>query len=189
MGANRGARKVSGSVSSTRISRCPSERQPSPLLTANSTEFEITVLAADEKWTAAELKEIRAILESSSDDLAAASAIRRLGYLNTPDSTRELARRFVASNTESNQGLLAQLLVESSWRDISISELEGSLRTEKAVPERIYRVLAMLLAAREFQERPLPDSDEFGERRRAIEMRGHRLNAILSELRLSRAAR
>ena len=123
----------------------------------------------------------------SSDESAQALAARRLSYLNTRDSTREMAARFGANDTASNQGLLAQGLLESSWRDTAIAELDRSLQVrEKQVPQSIYRVLAMLLLAREFQDRPLPDENAPNDRQRAIEERGDRFNSILAELYLVR---
>src|SRR5579863_9793573 len=136
------------SVRSARISRCSLGDEAPPPLTAQSNEIEITILPAYSSWAASELQKIRRILDFSSDDRARDFAIRRLSYLNTQDSTKEMAARFAAGGTESNRGLLTQGLLESSWRNTAISELDRSLRVEKQVPQSIYRVLATLLVAR-----------------------------------------
>jgi hypothetical protein len=88
------------------------------------------------------------ILAFSSDENTKTLAFRRLGYLNTPDSTRELAERFVADTTPNSEATLAQGLLESSWRETAISELDKSLREREQVPQSIYHVLAMLLVSR-----------------------------------------
>jgi hypothetical protein len=169
---------------SSRISRCSSgDQPPRHLASVQSNGVQITILPVDGNWAASELQEIRSVLDSSSDESAKALAARRLSYLDTRDSTSEMAARFVANDTPSSQGILAHGLLESSWRDTAIAELEGSLQVrEKQVPQSIYHVLAMLLVAREFQDRPLPDEKAPGDRQRAIEARGDRFRSILAEL-------
>jgi hypothetical protein len=101
---------------------------------------------------------------------------------NTPDSTRELAERFVANRTPWLEGTIGHCLLESSCGDIAISELEGGLRSAWSVPQSIYEFLAVLRVAREFADRPLPDAHKAEERRQAISVRGERLHTIRAEL-------
>ncbi len=138
---------------SSRLFRCPPAEQ-SPPRSIQSNEIEITILPVDDNWAASQLQEIRGILHLSSDGGARYLAARRLSYLNTPDSTRELAAQFVSSDA-SDEGVLSRGVLESSWHDIAISELDRSLRSrDKRVPQSIYQTLAMLLVAREYQNQP-----------------------------------
>jgi hypothetical protein len=168
-------------LETNRISRCTwGVDPPVPVPPSRSNEVRITIIPGDDRWAASELQQIRRVLDGAPADSATAFAIRRLGYLNTRDSTIEMAARFMADETDSNRQLLAEGLFKSSWRDIAISALDRSFHAEKQAPESIHRVLAMLLVAREFQDRPLPDAPD--ERQRAIEARGIRFKSILEEL-------
>jgi hypothetical protein len=169
------------------FSQCPLESQPPEIpIALQSNEIEITILSAESGWVKSELRKIDKILAFSSDENTKTLAFRRLGYLNTPDSTRELAERFVADTTPNSEATLAQGLLESSWRETAISELDRSLHEKKQVPQSIYHVLAMLLVAREFQDRLLPNEQEPDERQRAIKAREERFSSVLAEFYLLR---
>ncbi len=79
--------------------------------------------------------------------------------------------------------------VHSNEIEITILPEEGNWAAselQEVLPQSIYRVLAMLLLAREFQDRPLPDENAPNDRPHAIEERGDRFNSILAELYLVR---
>jgi len=91
------------------FSQCSLESQPPEIpIALQSNEVEITILSAESGWLKSELRKIDKILAFSSDENTKTLAFRRLGYLNTPDSTRDLAARFVAGITPNSEASLAQ---------------------------------------------------------------------------------
>jgi hypothetical protein len=172
-------------VISNRVSRsCDSSHQiASDRFVLQSNPIEIRMLAADAAWSLAQQAEIGQTLDATSNDEAIrVQAARRLGYLDTDESTAAIAHRFVASESGAVRQELARALLESTWRDTAIRVLDSSLRAE--APAEVYDVLAALRVAREFQTRVGPNQRRDGEDyRRTIREREDRYNAIVSELR------
>jgi hypothetical protein len=129
---------------------------------------------------------------------------RRLRYLGTQNATTELAKRFLATEAaDSYQAELSQGLLDSPWRDTAIAMLEGALRNpEMRIPPTVpggaapmtCRLLAEMLVAREFQNRPLParpsrfDPQMENSRRLASQPWRDRFDIILADLRAIRPA-
>jgi hypothetical protein len=127
---------------------------------------------------------------------------RRLRYLSTQDATTELARRFLATEAQdSYQAELSQGLLDSPWRDTAIAVLEGALRNPEmripptvpgGAPPMICQLLAEMMVAREFQDRPLParpprfDPQMENSRRLASQPWRDRYDIILADLRAIR---
>ena len=129
---------------------------------------------------------------------------RRLRYLGTQDATAELARLFLATEAQdSYQGELSRGLLDSPWRDTAIAVLEGTLRNPDmripptvpgGAPPMICQLLAEMLVAREFQDRPLPvrpprfDPQMENSRRLAAQQWRDRFDIVLADLRAIRPA-
>ena len=96
-----------------------------PLL-AGPIEFD--VIAADRAWQAHQLTEIEMELSRAavSDEPAAFRALERLRHLNSPESTRELARRLRGENAPTDYECLEGLLTSSS-RAVAIDEVNRLL--------------------------------------------------------------
>jgi hypothetical protein len=183
-------------------------RAPAANITVQSNQIELTILPVDRQWELRELNEIRQSLDSSSGDDSSFSVFRRielarrLRYLSTRDATAELARRFLATEAQdSYQGELSQGLLDSPWRDTAIAVLEGALRNPEmkipptipgGAPPMICQLLAEMLVAREFQDRPLParpprfDPQIEKSRRLAAQPWRDRYDVILADLRAIR---
>jgi hypothetical protein len=154
-------------------------RVPMDNITIQSTPIELTILPVDRQWALGELNEIRQALDASSGDDSSIICFevdcrmggriglaRRLRYLSTQDATAELARRFLATEAQdSYQYELSHGLLDSPWRDTAIAVIEGALRNPEmrvpptvpgGAPPMICHLLAEMLVAREFQDKPLP---------------------------------
>jgi hypothetical protein len=146
-----------------------------------SNQVEITIVPADPEWVSGELRNIRETLDSSGGESDRISAVRRLSYLGTPDSTAEMAARFVASDAGTYRDVLFQALLEASARDAAIAALEAGFRdSRKELFHEIYEVLATLYLVREVQGKPLPSEDQA--RINAIQERNERYHALLDGL-------
>lgn len=119
-----------------------------PLLTG---QIEFEVVAADPAWQAQQLTEIKAKLDHAlppSDtgvpDPVAFHAIERLRHLDTPESTKELARRLRGENVLIDRECLQGLLT-SPAREIAIVEVNGLLgQPDFPVSERFLDALCWL---------------------------------------------
>ncbi len=120
-----------------------------PLVTG---EIEFEVIAADPAWQAEQLTEIRTELDHAfprSDfgvlDPAAFHAIERLRHLDTPESSRELARRLRGENVLMDRECLQGLLT-SRAREVAVDEANHLLaQPDFPVSERFLNALCWLL--------------------------------------------
>lgn len=109
------------------------------------------MVAADPAWQAQQLAQIKTELDALAPsstgllDQATWHAIQRLRYLDTPESTKELARRLRRENVFIDRQCLQGLLT-SPARKVAIDEVNGLL-AQPAFPvsERFLDALCWLL--------------------------------------------
>lgn len=112
-------------ITSGRVTRCDATAEKAVALQSNTLEFD--VVAADRAWQQQTLGWATATLQmSSSTAEERAAALRTLRYLDTPDSTRELAHLLGAPSGRDDWDEIAGL-AGSPYQSLAVSELEEEM--------------------------------------------------------------
>jgi hypothetical protein len=127
-----------------------------------SNEIELTIVDADNAWSASQLADITAILDSDEKEEVKLQAARRLGYLDTPEAVAEMARRYSQSVTGSQSDWeWFKAISQSCHADAAIPIFRARLvDTHAAHPESIIQLLARLVIEQEYRGKPLPPCTE-----------------------------
>jgi hypothetical protein len=153
------------SIRSNRLSLWAGQRwlRTMPLLTNG---IELDIVAADPAWQTQQVTEIKAELDHAlppSDigvpDPAAFHAIERLRHLDTPESTKELARSLRGENVPIDRECLQGLLT-SPAREVAIDEVNRLLaQPDFPVSERFLEAFCWLLVIPDFGQWPQRGSE------------------------------
>ena len=120
------------SIESKRVSSWSAKGVWLGIVPVVTNEVEFDVAPADPVWQAQQMKEIVYLLDHTparpDDELdpAVLNAIARLRYLDTPESTRELARRLRGENLRIDRECLQGLLT-SPAREVAVAEVDRLL--------------------------------------------------------------
>ncbi len=111
-------------------------------LTLVSAPIEISIRRRDRAWEARQLARLQA--QAKSGGAARERAMRRIGYLMSPEAATALVRLFGEERSGSPDPLLGSILLSQNKEDIAVALQLGLMAPDQAVGANYLRALALL---------------------------------------------